>query len=155
MDEQPQNPNPIGSNPGPLLRRLDQATVALLLAVSLLLMALAVWTRHWQGRGSIEIDHAPPQGIDFRVDINRADWPELALLPDVGETLARRIVESRQRDGLFLDQQDLLRVPGIGPLTLEKMRPFLLPLPSAEGVAGGGQGAILGKPAPTATSSFK
>ncbi len=114
--------------PAPLLRRLDQATVALLLAVSLLLMAITACTRHWQGQGLIEIDHAPPLAIDFRVDINRADWPELALLPDVGETLARRIVESRQRDGPFLDQQDLLRVPGIGPLHAGKNAPLPAPL---------------------------
>jgi len=152
MDVPPQNPSSDRPHPSPLLRRLDQATVALLLAVSLLLMTLAVLMRHWQGQGLIEIDHAPPQVIDFRVDVNRADWPELALLPDVGETLARRIVESRQRDGLFLDQQDLLRVPGIGPLTLDKMRPYLLPLPSSQDVAGGGQRGLLRKPARTADS---
>ena len=146
----PDNPIPQPDGPAPWLRRLDQATVAGLLAVSLILMGISALSRYWQGAGLIEIDRASTTTIDFRVDLNRADWPELALLPDVGETLARRIVESRQRDGLFLDQQDLLRVPGIGPLTLEKMRPFLLPLPSAEDVAGGGQGAILGNPAPTA-----
>jgi competence protein ComEA len=152
MDIPPQNPSPNRADPAPLLRRLDQATVALLLAVSLLLMAATVWTRHWQSQGLIEIDHAPQQVIDFRVDINRADWPELALLPDVGETLARRIVESRQRDGLFLDQQDLLRVPGIGPLTLEKMRPYLLPLPNAENVAETGGRGIRREPARMASS---
>ncbi len=134
MDIPPKNSSPSKAGPAGLLRRLDQATVAVLLAVSLLLMAITLWTRYRQGQGLIEIDHAPPVAIGFRVDINRADWPELALLPDVGEALARRIVESRQRDGLFTDHQDLLRVPGIGPRTLEAMRPYLLPLPSADDV---------------------
>jgi competence protein ComEA len=136
MDIPPQNSNSNSPGPAPLLRRLDQATVALLLALSLLMMALTVLMRHWQGQGSIEIDHALPQVIDFRVDINRADWPELALLPGVGETLARRIVESRQSAGLFLDHRDLLRVPGVGPVTLEAIQPYLLPLPGADDVAG-------------------
>ncbi|NLF70216.1 MAG: helix-hairpin-helix domain-containing protein [Candidatus Anammoximicrobium sp.] len=154
MDIPPKNPNSDRAGASPLLRRLDQATVALLLAVSLLLMALAVLTRYWQGRGLIEIDRAPPQVIDFRVDINRAGWPELALLPDVGETLARRIVESRQQNGPFVDQQDLLRVPGVGPLTLEKMRPYLLPLASAGDLTRGGEGA-LARPAAAAAGSVE
>lgn len=114
-----------------LLRRLDQAAIALLLAVSLILMAIPVWLRHRQKQERIEIDRAPPLVIHFRVDINRAGWPELALLPGVGETLARRIIESRDREGLFEQHHDLLRVPGIGPVTLEQIAPYLLALPVA------------------------
>jgi competence protein ComEA len=65
-----------------------------------------------------------------------ADWPELSLLPGVGETLARRIVESRSKHGRFADLDDLRRVRGIGPKTLERIRPFLRPLPPAANVAG-------------------
>jgi len=50
------------------------------------------------------------------------------LLPGIGEMLARRIVESRREHGLFVDHEDLLRVKGIGPKTLQAMRPFLLPI---------------------------
>ena len=58
------------------------------------------------------------------------------MLPGVGETLARRIVDSRQSAGPFLDHRDLLRVPGVGPVTLEAIQPYLLPLPGADDVAG-------------------
>ena len=75
----------------------------------------------------------------FQVDINAATWPELAQLPEVGETLARRIVEARDKGGRFADHQDLLRVNGIGPRTLERMTPFLLPMPGQEEVAGATQ----------------
>ena len=68
-------------------------------------------------------------------------WFEFAELPDVGETLARRIVESRATAGPFKDQSDLRRVRGIGPLTLEKMKPYLMPLPDQEDVAGGAKGS--------------
>ncbi len=135
MSSSTDNSNPQPNGPAPWLRRLDQATVAALLAVSLLLMAVSALSRYWQGEGLIEIDRATPTTIDFRVDINRADWPELALLPGVGEALARRIVDSRQSAGPFLDHRDLLRVPGVGPVKLEAIQPYLLPLPGSGDVA--------------------
>jgi competence protein ComEA len=131
MDRLSENSNPSGAGPAPLLRRLDQASVAMLLAFSLILIGISAWLRHRQAQGLIEIDRAPPIEIDFRVDVNQAKWPELALLPGVGETLARRIVESRDSDGPFLVPGDLLRVPGIGPVKLEEIAPYLLPLPAA------------------------
>jgi competence protein ComEA len=120
----------------PLLRRADQAAVASLVAFALVGMT-AYWFVHGGHRGElIEIDRAEPLTARFLVDINSAEWPELAELPDIGETLARRIVESRAATGRFADHDDLLRVRGIGPRTLEKMRPYLLPLPDQEDVAG-------------------
>lgn len=106
--------------------------------VLLSLVAMAgYWVLHGGGRGGlIEIDEAPPLSARFEVDINSADWPELAQLPDVGETLARRIVESRAVDGPFADLGDLRRVRGIGPKTLERIRPHLRQLPDRGTVAG-------------------
>jgi competence protein ComEA len=85
----------------------------------------------------IEIDRAEPLTARYLVDINKADWPEFAELPELGETLARRIVESRNEAGLFGDHDDLMRVNGIGPRTLERLKPYLLPMPGQEDVAGG------------------
>ena len=73
---------------------------------------------------------------DMRIDINAADAPALTLLPGIGPTLARRIVESRRAEGPFLDHDDLQRVRGIGPKTLEGMRPYLRPMPPADAVVG-------------------
>ena len=72
----------------------------------------------------------------FTVDVNSATWPELVQLPEVGETLAKRIVEVRAESGPYLDHEDLRRVPGIGPKTLDRIRPYLRPIPNAETVAG-------------------
>jgi competence protein ComEA len=121
-----------------LLRRADQAAVASLVAFAIVGMT-AYWFVHGGHRGElIEIDRAEPLTARFLVDINSADWPELAELPDIGEILARRIVESRAAaGGRFADHDDLLRVPGIGPLTLAKLRPYLLPVPDQDDVAGG------------------
>jgi competence protein ComEA len=122
----------------PLLRRLDQAAVA-----SLVALALAGMGMYWFVKGGhrgelIEIDRAEPLTARYQVDINKADWPEFAELPELGETLARRIVDSRADAGAFGDHDDLLRVRGIGPRTLEKMKPYLLPMPDQDDVAGSG-----------------
>ena len=116
------------SGPPWLLRRLDQAAVAVLVLASL--GATAAW---WFAQGGIagrliEVEQAPPRTAAFMVDINRADWPELAQLPGIGETLAKRIVESRHTDGPFLHHDDLQRIRGIGPRTLDAVRPHLLPM---------------------------
>jgi competence protein ComEA len=120
-----------------VLRRADQAVAAILTAVSLL--AIAGWWV-WQGQLKerlIDIDRAEPIAIDFKIDVNHADWPELALMPNIGGQLARRIVADRAERGPFRDFADLRRVRGIGPKTLDSMRPYLLPLPDLEATADG------------------
>jgi competence protein ComEA len=119
-----------------LLRRADQWAVAVLVGTGLL--AVASW---WVSQGglrgrAIEFDGAPPQSIPYVVDVNSATWPELAQLPGIGETLARRIVDSREQDGPFSDPKDLRRVRGIGPKTLQRLRPYLQPMPDRETVVG-------------------
>jgi len=130
------HPQPDRSGGRPLLARMDQAAVA-----ALLLVALASVGLYWLAQGGasgrlIEIDRADPELVQFQVDINQADWPELTVLPEIGETLARRIVESRAAQGPFVDLDELQRVRGIGPKTLQQIRPFLRPLPPAADVAG-------------------
>lgn len=114
----------------PILRRADQAAVAGLVLLALVLTA-AYWIVQGGAQGRlIDVERAPRRQAEFLVDINTAEWPELAQLPGIGETLARRIVESRETEGLFLDEKDLVRVRGIGPRTLERLRPHLVPIPS-------------------------
>lgn len=119
-----------------LLRRADQLSVAALTLSALVALA-GWWISHGgiQGR-LIEVEHAPALTAEFLVDINEADWPELAELPGVGETIARRIVATRRDRGPFADHNDLSRVPGIGPRTLERVRPYLLPMAESHSVAG-------------------
>jgi len=57
------------------------------------------------------------------VDLNSAAPEELQRLPGVGPALAERIVRHR-RSSPFASVDDLLAVRGIGPATLEKLRPF-------------------------------
>ena len=62
----------------------------------------------------------------FQVDINTADWSEFALLPGIGEVLSRRIVESREQEGLFQSPKEIIRVKGIGEKKFQKIAPYLI-----------------------------
>lgn len=118
-----------------LLRRADQMGVA-----GLVLLALVSLAGYWLTRGGhrgqlIEIDRQPAREIRFEVDVNQADWPELAQLPGIGETLARRIVESREANGPYRDLSELERVQGIGDRVVERIRPYVQPLSDGGGIA--------------------
>jgi competence ComEA-like helix-hairpin-helix protein len=112
------------------LRRTDQTAVALLLVVAMVWCG-AQWLRSGGATGhlvDLETDHAensPRRSVPYLVDINSADVAELGELPQVGPNLARRMIEHRERHGPFRTFDDLLRVKGIGPKTLEALRPHV------------------------------
>jgi competence ComEA-like helix-hairpin-helix protein len=56
-------------------------------------------------------------------NINTASAGELESLPGVGPALAARIVAAR-REQMFSSLDDLTRVRGVGPATVERLRPF-------------------------------
>lgn len=60
-----------------------------------------------------------------RVDINRAEVWLLESLPGIGETLAKRIVDYRQQNGLFHNTSELLEVAGIGTTTYENIKDLI------------------------------
>jgi len=60
-----------------------------------------------------------------RLDLNAASPAALERLPGIGPQLARRIIEERERAGPFRAVQDLRRVRGIGPKTLEALGPLV------------------------------
>ncbi|MCC9604543.1 helix-hairpin-helix domain-containing protein [Blastopirellula sp. JC732] len=118
------------------LRRGDQLAAVIVLLVLIVGTSIYAWRDQNRRSRSIHIEHVEPLPAAFVVDINQADWPELTQLPGIGETLARRIVESRAAEGPFLDHNDLQRVRGIGPRTLERLKPHLLPAADVETIAG-------------------
>jgi len=60
-----------------------------------------------------------------KVNINTATASQLSELPGVGEKLAARIVEFRQKQGPFKSTQELMNVKGIGEKNLQKLQPYL------------------------------
>lgn len=126
-----------------LPQRKDQQTLAVILVA-----VVAVWWLSWWCRGGwserVDIDRVARTPARFAVDINRADWAELTLLPRIGPTLAQRIVASRRCEGRFRTPSQLLRVKGIGPATLRKIRPYLALPPTA--VPSSASGELTGDP---------
>jgi competence protein ComEA len=58
------------------------------------------------------------------VNINAASETELETLPGVGPVTAAAIIDYRTQNGPFSAVDDLIDVSGIGPSTLEEIRPF-------------------------------
>jgi competence ComEA-like helix-hairpin-helix protein len=68
-------------------------------------------------------DGAPDPSDAFPININAADAALLKLLPGIGPAYSKRIIEYRERNGLFTDIEQLENIRGIGPKTLDKLRP--------------------------------
>jgi hypothetical protein len=84
----------------------------------------------------------PPPGraTQIKINPNTAEWWELGELPGIGEVKARAIVAYREAfrgaalaanprvepPPAFKKPEDLAQVKGIGPATVEKMRPMLI-----------------------------
>lgn len=59
------------------------------------------------------------------VNINTASLEELDTLPGVGPTTAQAIIDYRQENGPFISPEDIVNVPGIGPVSYERMRDLI------------------------------
>ena len=57
-----------------------------------------------------------------KVDINSADQKELETLPGIGPALASRIIEHREKNGLFQRAEELMNVPGIAEKKFELLK---------------------------------
>ena len=56
------------------------------------------------------------------IPVNTARAEELMLLPGIGAVRAAAIVAYRERNGPFSDIDSLASVPGIGPVTVDRIR---------------------------------
>ena len=72
-----------------------------------------------------------PESRDPRrkLDLNRASQAELEALPGIGPKRASAIVRWRVEHRPFVELEDLVKVPGIGPATLERLRPLAVVRP--------------------------
>ena len=83
------------------------------------------------GVGSSAIGAPSSNGISFqssdelKVDLNRAGVDELVELPGIGEKVAARIVEYREKNGPFESPEEIMNVRGIGEKTFLKLEPHL------------------------------
>ena len=59
------------------------------------------------------------------INVNTTKKDELIILPNVGPVTAERIIRFREDFGMFKSIDDLTRVKGIGPKTLDKLRKYV------------------------------
>jgi competence ComEA-like helix-hairpin-helix protein len=104
------------------------------------LCACVIAATLFAGAALHRVSGSPRSPFTARVNPNNASVSSLARLPGVGATRARAIadfrddVKTRQgRREVFRCAEDLAQVKGIGPATVEAMRPWLQFDPAADG----------------------
>jgi competence protein ComEA len=91
--------------------------------VTTTLLAVQTWSHsRWAARPT---DLERPPVLSYRVDLNQAERAELLQLPGVGPSLAGRIQDYRHEHGGFRSVDGLVGVRGIGPVTLERLKPWV------------------------------
>jgi len=66
-----------------------------------------------------------PVIVPATIDLNREGLDGLQALPGIGAARAEAIILDRVRRGPFHTIEDLDRVDGLGPATIEALRPFV------------------------------
>ena len=59
------------------------------------------------------------------ININTASQAELETLPGIGPTTAQKIIEYRQKNGFFVNTEDIINVSGIGPGTYQRIKDLI------------------------------
>jgi competence protein ComEA len=103
--------------------RSAQLAFAFLLGSLLSLLAVHAYSQMRWGAKPSDLERGV--GVIYRIDLNRATRAELLQLPGIGESLARRIDDYRTEHAGFRQVNDLIEVHGIGPATLERLRPWV------------------------------
>lgn len=77
-----------------------------------------------------DLNPSTPYVNHYLVDINSGSVADFLLLPGIGETLAKKIIEERETHGRFQSVEDLARVYGIGQKKIDALRKYIAPVKS-------------------------
>jgi competence protein ComEA len=122
-------PEPAAARPAWLTAR-ERVTLAILGGTALAGLSLSWWLRRPQPI-QLVVGPEPAAAWDAaleharQLDVNRATAQELERLPEVGPSMAERIVAWRAAHGAFTAIEQLQDVPGIGPKTFEQLREYV------------------------------
>ena len=62
---------------------------------------------------------------DDRISINTSNIEQLDQLPGIGESTAKKIIEYRNKNGLFHNIEDLMKIEGIKQSKFEKLKDYI------------------------------
>jgi len=64
--------------------------------------------------------------LDDKIDLNKAGQSDLVKIPGIGPVTANRIIVFREANGVFKSINELEKVKGIGKKTVLKISPFVI-----------------------------
>ncbi len=113
--------------------RTHRIGIAILLTAMLIFLAVNLYRHPYRLDDSVVVIDGQRVTLEQQIDPNSADWPSLARLPHIGESLAKLLVTYRQQhiaaapDGIvFHTLDDLEKIGGFGQKTREGLRPYLI-----------------------------
>jgi competence protein ComEA len=106
-------------------RPQDRRVMSVLMSVLLLWLTIEWIVAATRRPDPLLLQRGPEFQAEFRVDVNDSIWVDWMQLEGIGPSLAQRIVADRDINGRFNSIEDVARVPGIGPASLARMRPWL------------------------------
>ncbi|NOT49791.1 MAG: hypothetical protein HOP10_00765 [Chitinophagaceae bacterium] len=94
------------------------------------IVSKAIYATGWDGNIILEADtngnwQKASKLVPSLVNINTATLSELLTLPGIGETKGQAIIDYRSGHGNFTTIEELDNVPGIGPATINLLRPYV------------------------------
>lgn len=96
-------------------------------------LAAAIYATAWDGTvviearmdGTLHVVAPAADPTSDLLDVNSATFQELVDLPRIGEVKAQAILDDRDENGPFESVDDLDRVHGIGPATVQVLREYV------------------------------
>jgi comEA protein len=105
----------------------EKVVVIFLASVFVVGAGLSFFKALKQPRTELTVQYVAGEKLTEQVlDINQATAEQLEALPGIGPVIAHRIVDYREKHGLFKSVDELLNVNGIGPKRLAAIKDFVV-----------------------------
>ena len=108
------------------MSRAEQAVVLALLTFLLAGSVSRTWREGARLRSGVTVVRSP-RAAAARIDLNRAAWHDLVVLPGIGPKRARQIVALRDQvhAGRFVALAQIAEVKGISTSIVDRIRPYV------------------------------